>query len=140
MEKKNPTYQCWYDMLRRCYRPRDQHYENYGGRGITVCERWVWYENFLVDMGEKPEGMTLGRIDNAKGYSPDNCEWQTRWQQAQDRRPRYQKRFSVRLNVVELAKRTGLNKWTILKRLQRGWTVERAVGEAATHRRTYKRN
>lgn len=73
-----PTYHTWESMNSRCYTPSNGSYVNYGGRGIEVCSRWRGSEGFLNfrdDMGDRPEGLTLDRIDVSKGYSPDNCRW-----------------------------------------------------------------
>lgn len=76
-------------MVDRCTNPKHGYYEYYGARGITVCDRWRNYENFLADMGERPEGTTLDRIDNDGNYEPGNCRWAT-WdeQGANKRKPK----------------------------------------------------
>jgi hypothetical protein len=79
-----PALISWCSMIQRCTNPRANGYERYGGRGITVCRRWRRYENFLSDMGERPNGTTLDRIDGRKGYSPSNCRWATPSQQQQN--------------------------------------------------------
>jgi hypothetical protein len=76
-----PTYQSWQAMKQRCNQPNHKHFENYGGRGVKVCDRWNTYANFLADMGARPDGCSLDRIDNDKGYEPSNCKWATRTEQ-----------------------------------------------------------
>ena len=79
-------YKTYYGFLRRCYKPRHKSYKDYGGRGITVCDRWLEsFENFYADMGDRPEGYTLDRIDNDKGYEPGNCRWATIKEQNRNR-------------------------------------------------------
>jgi hypothetical protein len=73
----SPTYESWKAMLARCYTPTNASWEHYGGKGIKVCDRWHDFRNFLADMGERPLGKTLHRIDSNKDYEPGNCMWKT---------------------------------------------------------------
>jgi hypothetical protein len=84
--KDKNTYNRWLAMVKRCTDPADKHFKNYGGRGITVCERWMSFENFYADMGKSPDGLSLDRIDNDRGYEPDNVRWATRKMQQRNRR------------------------------------------------------
>jgi hypothetical protein len=84
----SPTYVTWISMMNRCRAPDGtNHHRYYVQRGIKVCERWHFYENFLADMGERPVGKTLDRKDNDLGYEPGNCRWATPKEQAANRRP-----------------------------------------------------
>ena len=73
--KPSPTYNSWQCMKKRCLNPKATKYHRYGGRGVQVCERWLTFENFLADMGERPEGTTLGRHGDKGDYEPGNCSW-----------------------------------------------------------------
>jgi hypothetical protein len=84
--KRTTEYNCWLGMKDRCFNPNRKFYLNYGGRGITVCNRWMKFENFLEDMGERPPGLTLDRVNNNRNYEPNNCRWATRKQQSANRR------------------------------------------------------
>lgn len=82
----SPTYTSWQQMLDRCNNKDSERYKDYGSRGITVCERWLSFENFLADMGERPSGLTLERINNEEGYFKNNCKWASYAEQNENKR------------------------------------------------------
>ena len=82
------TYRTWEAMRARCRNPNNPNYKHYGARGIAICARWDVYENFLADMGNRPPGRSLDRIDNNAGYAPENCRWATPKQQRANQRHR----------------------------------------------------
>lgn len=82
----SPTYTSWRNLKARCENPAHEHYKNYGGRGITYCTRWSYFENFLEDMGERPEGKEIDRIDGNGNYEPGNCRWLTHEENVKNKR------------------------------------------------------
>lgn len=118
------TYRTWENMIRRCYSVKCRNYSGYGGRGITVCDRWRdSFANFLADMGERPEGLTLDRRDNNGNYTPDNCRWATLAQQRKNQStpPRFtpdgareaHRLLATGLRVFQVAKMLGVTYSTI---------------------------
>ncbi len=127
---KHPAFAVWRSMLDRCRLPTNQAWHNYGGRGITVCERWQHsFENFWADMGPTYQrGLTLDRLDNDKGYSPDNCAWRTVREQNRNRRDnRFMDTPWGRMTVSEASERSGIGVTTLLYRLGHGCPTERLL-------------
>jgi hypothetical protein len=120
----------WRGMMQRCYLRTTRFYKNYGGRGITVCERWHTFECFLADMGARPSpAHEIDRIDNDRGYEPGNCRWVLAKVNCRNRRSnRYIKAFGETRTLAEWAEIRGLNASTIAYRMDRmGMTAEQAM-------------
>lgn len=131
--RHDPLYSTWDSMRRRCLFPTATLYKNYGGRGITVCQRWLdSFADFCEDMGPRPSPKhTIERIDNDGPYSPANCQWATRHDQMRNnRRNVILEHDGKRMCVVDWAKYLGVNHKTLEARLRRyKWSVERALTE-----------
>lgn len=120
-----PEYRCWCAMRRRCLRPHDAAYKYYGARGITICDRWMVYENFLKDMGKRPVGKSIDRINNDGNYEPGNCRWATQLQQNQNSRSVKHITFRGETKTMrEWSRDFGLCQATVSDRLIRGWSIE----------------
>lgn len=128
---RTPLYYRWRAMLQRCNNPKHESYSDYGGRGIRVCERWHQFENFRDDMAASfQEHLEIDRRDNDGHYCPENCRWATPAQQRRNQRTNHRLTFrGETLPVVDWATRTGLKPNTIITRIRRGWSVERALSK-----------
>lgn len=127
-KSKTNIFMSWGRILDRCYNPKNPSYKNYGARGITVCRRWQKFENFFEDMGHRPKGMQIDRINNDKGYYKENCRWVTPKEQANNRRNNKVIVYKGEAKSVrEWAKETGISRSIICRRLFTNWTVERTL-------------
>lgn len=121
MPARTRVYAAWNSMIYRCYNEKAPNYENYGGRGISVCDRWMDFENFLIDMGIPPDGFSLDRIDNGDQYSPENCRWADVQTQSNNRRTNtFIEINGERLTLTEVSRKFGIHKDTIGWRLKQG--------------------
>lgn len=133
--KGTPTYRSWLSLRHRCLNQNDiGHWDRYGGRGITFCERWESFENFYEDMGERPDGMTIERKDNNGQYCKDNCTWASASDQSNNRiTNRIIEVNGVRKTAIQWARISGIGSSTIRDRLKRGWTSYDSVTVPVTH-------
>lgn len=122
------TYQSWTDMKGRCDDPKDKFYHRYGGRGIQYTRRWARFENFLVDMGERPAGLTLERRNVHKDYLPSNCYWATAKQQMRNLdKTLWVKYEGKKRSLAEIVEMTGAHYLRTYHRLKRGWDIHLAL-------------
>lgn len=130
---ESPEYYIWCGLKGRCLNPRNHKFAEYGGRGITVCERWRnSFEAFLEDMGRRPSPHhSLDRIDNSGHYEPNNCRWATPDQQSNNKRNN--RKVFADANLVAAARLHGLQPQTLYHRLKAGWSIERALLTPVRH-------
>lgn len=126
---KTLIYGAYRSMISRCTNKNDIGFKRYGGRGITVCKRWMnSFDNFLFDMGKRPKGMTLDRKDNNGAYSPENCQWVTPRKQANNTRRNIFLEFNgERMTLSEWSTKTGILGTTIRRRINTGWSIRDAL-------------
>jgi hypothetical protein len=136
-DEKRKLLWVWSDMVGRCTNPNHRAFNNYGGRGISVCERWLTFNNFLTDMAPRPEGRMLDREDNEGNYEPSNCRWATRKEQNSNRRNCiYVDCDGDRVTLREYCRRKELLYRPIVKRIQdRGWSINDALSVPIGSRR-----
>jgi hypothetical protein len=125
---KTRTYRIWVDMHRRCSNQKHNTYKDYGGRGISVCQRWELFENFYADMGICPPGMSIDREDNEKGYEPGNCRWATAAQQGRNKRNNVFLTHDGQTKcLAEWADEIGMDRSTLSLRIKAGWSAAKAL-------------
>lgn len=129
LQSNTPEYQSYHAMKKRCLNPNSNDYHRYGGRGITVCDRWLEsFENFIADMGKKPDSdYSIGRIDNDKGYSPENCRWETAKEQMNNKSTNHVITFNGKTQTLtEWADELKMPFNMLRRRLKLGWSIEDA--------------
>lgn len=126
---RTAAYRTWCHMLERCSNPNCKDYPDYGGRGVVVCNRWrLAFENFIEDMGPRPNGTSIDRIDNSKGYSPDNCRWAGTVAQARNKRNnRWVTINGVRKMARDWCQEFRMSRFTFYKRLKDGMSDVEAL-------------
>lgn len=140
MPFKNPhyLYTTWRSLIERCRNPKNPQFHNYGGRGITVCDRWKSsFQDFIEDMGPRPEGHTIDRINNDLGYCPENCRWATRKTQQRNRSVTLKVMIGgVEYVAVDLSEKHGLKTDTIVERASKGMCFDDVVSKEKHHNLT----
>lgn len=123
--QSSPTYNSWRSMVARCRDEKNEKFPRYGGRGIEVCSRWLVFENFLEDMGERPAGKTIDRRNNNGNYTPDNCRWATRKQQSRNSpHTRLVEYKGEEMSQSEAARLMGIPQTTLNRKLRNGISFE----------------
>lgn len=125
--KVTPTYSCWQAMCARCHNPNHPNYKQFGAQGIIVCERWSVFENFLADMGEKPGGLQIERLDNAGNYEPENCRWANRSEKGfNNRASRKYTVNGITKSFGQWAEHLGIGRVSLWERLKK-WPLDKAL-------------
>lgn len=125
------TYEIWCGMKKRCTDSKSKSWKNYGGRGITICEKWKTFEGFFDDMGERPDGLSIDRIDNNKGYYKENCRWTNLLTQANNRRSNHPLTYLGKTQSLhQWAKEFNLSYSTLCARITNyKWPIEKSLTE-----------
>lgn len=134
---ETPMHRIWKGMKARCLNPNNPRWSSYGGRGIRVCQRWQHsFKSFYDDMGPRPAGTSLERVDNNGDYKPSNCVWATPKQQQNNMRSNvFVEHEGRRLTVTQWAREVGIGVGTVRARLRRGWTVQEMLNPDTSKQR-----
>jgi hypothetical protein len=136
--KMSREYITWNAMLSRVRNENNPNFYNYGGRGISVCERWLKFENFFADMGNKPKGTSIDRINNDGNYEPSNCRWATNAVQANNKRSnRYLTHIGKTQTIAQWEQEFNLNTSTISHRISNGWQIEQILTTPTSNRNVF---
>jgi hypothetical protein len=122
--QQSPTRITWHAMKRRCLDPKHPEYYNYGGRGITVCEKWLSFDEFIEEMGYRPDGRTIDRIDNNLGYYKENCRWATQNQQNYNRNKSFVIFNGEKVHYKDLCEKYNIRPSIFSNRYRNGWSIE----------------
>lgn len=134
--KKSDTYRSWSSIIQRCTNINCAEYKHYGDRRIIVCKRWLKFKNFLEDMGKRPVGKSIDRINNSGGYCKDNCRWATQKQQMENTRRNNLKTLNGKTQCISSwSEETGIPDNTLRARFRYGWSIKRALTESVQRRK-----
>ncbi len=127
--RKSKEYKTWQGMIQRCTNPSAPNYSQYGGRGVGICNSWLKFENFFADMGSRPKGMTLDRIDNDGNYDLENCRWATDSEQHRNKRNNVMVTFNGKIKCLAAwAEEAGMIRDTLHTRLVKlNWSIEKSL-------------
>jgi hypothetical protein len=128
-----PSYKIWNKMIQRCTNEKELNYSDYGKKGIKVCDEWlISFESFYKDMGERPNKLTLDRIDNNKGYFKENCRWATMTEQQNNRTNNVKFEFNGKSKTLpEWSRIIGIKTGTLRSRISSGWDIQKALSTIA---------
>ena len=129
------TYKSWRSMMSRCYQETNISFKYYGMKGISVCDRWHDFANFVADMGERPDGKSIDRINLSGNYEPINCRWATQKEQQNNRSTNVLISFNGKTQTLgQWASELGINKCTLQQRIAHGWSEDKAISTPVRRR------